>query len=126
LRVFAQSSSGWTSAPAVALPAGRVLVSFTSASDGWALVAPRSAGALVLAYQTSNTGVNWSFQTTTIPAAEVTAFDLLSPGSAVALTQAGRKNDLWSSTNSGKSWHESQMAVSEGPVPKVNGITGEQ
>jgi photosystem II stability/assembly factor-like uncharacterized protein len=124
LRVFQQSSTGWTSAPAVALPAGRVLISFTSATDGWALVAPRAPGALVLAYQTSNAGVNWSFQTTTIPAAEVTAFDLLSPESAVALTQAGRQNDLYRSTNGGRTWGESEMAVSEGPVPKVNGIAG--
>jgi photosystem II stability/assembly factor-like uncharacterized protein len=126
LRVFQQSSIGWTSAPAVSLPAGRVLVSFTSASDGWALVAPRASGALVLAYQTSNAGINWSFQTTVIPAGEVTAFDLLSQGNAVALTQAGRTNDLWSSSNGGKRWTESAMVVSEGPVPKVNGITGRQ
>ena|GEM_PF-4526256 len=125
LRVFQQSSTGWTSAPALALPAGRVLVSFTSAADGWALVAPRAPGALVLAYQTSNGGVNWSFQTTTIPAAEVTAFDLLSPGDAVALTQVGRQNDLFVSANGGRTWSESVMAVSEGPVPKVNGITGQ-
>jgi photosystem II stability/assembly factor-like uncharacterized protein len=124
LRVFQQSSTGWTSAAAVALPAGRVLISFTSAANGWALVAPRAPGALVLAYQTSNAGVNWSFQTTTIPAAEVTAFDLLSSGNAVALTQAGRKNDIYVSTDGGRTWSESEMAVSEGPVPKVNGITG--
>jgi len=128
LRVFEESPtlSGWTAAPAVALPAGRVLVSFTSASDGWALVAPRAASALVLAYQTSNAGVNWSFQTTTVPAAEVTAFDLLSPGNAVALTQAGRNDDLWSPSQGGKSWHQTPMVISEGPVPKVNGITGGQ
>jgi photosystem II stability/assembly factor-like uncharacterized protein len=124
LRVFEQSASGWASAPALALPGGRVLVSFASATDGWALVAPRTTGTLVLAYRTSNAGVNWSIQTTTIPAAEVTAFYLLSPASAVALTQAGRKNDLWSSSNGGRSWSESEMAVSEGPEPKVNGITG--
>lgn len=124
LQVFQQSSTGWTAAPAVALPAGRVLVSFTSATDGWALVAPRAPGALVLAYQTSNGGVNWSFQTTTIPAAQVTAFDLLSPANAIALTQAGRQNDLFVSTNGGRTWSESEMAVSEGPIPKVNGITG--
>jgi hypothetical protein len=68
--------------------------------------------------------VNWSFQTTTIPAAEVTAFDVLSSGNAVALTQAGRKNDIYVSTDGGRTWSESEMAVSEGPVPKVNGITG--
>jgi photosystem II stability/assembly factor-like uncharacterized protein len=124
LRVFEQSASGWTSAPALALPAGRVLVSFASATDGWALVAPRAAGALALAYQTSNAGVNWSIQTTTIPAAEVTAVYLLSPANAVALTQAGRKNYLWSSSNGGKTWAASEMAVSEGPEPRVNGITG--
>jgi hypothetical protein len=124
LRVFQQSSTGWMSAPAVSLPAGRVLVSFTSATNGWVLVAPRAPGALVLAYQTSNAGVNWSFQTSTIPAAEVTAFELLAPSTAVALTQVGSKNDLYVSTNGGRSWGESEMAVSEGAVPKVNGITG--
>ncbi|MGA8427590.1 MAG: hypothetical protein WB801_08400 [Candidatus Dormiibacterota bacterium] len=126
LRVFEQTAGGWTSAPALALPAGRVLVSFASATDGWALVAPRASGALGLAYQTSNAGVNWSIQTTTIPASELTAFYLLSPADAVALTQAGRKDYLWSSSTGGKSWEESEMAVSEGPIPKVNGIIGNQ
>ncbi|MGB6771108.1 MAG: hypothetical protein WBF51_03795 [Candidatus Dormiibacterota bacterium] len=124
LRVFENTSGTWTALPALALPAGRVLVSFANASDGWALDAPHAPGALVLAYRTSDGGINWTVQTTTIPAAEVTAFDLLSSGNAVALTQAGRNEDLWSSSNGGRSWSESKMTVSAGPVPKVNGITG--
>jgi photosystem II stability/assembly factor-like uncharacterized protein len=124
LRVFENTSGAWIALPAVALPAGRVLVSFANASDGWALDAPHAPGALVLAYQTSDGGINWTVQTTTIPAAEVTAFDLLSSGNAVALTQAGRNEDLWSSSNGGRSWSESKMRVSAGPVPKVNGIAG--
>ena len=124
LRVFDNSSGSWVSPPAVALPAGRVLVSFEDASHGWVLDAPRAKGALALAYYTSNGGINWSLRTTPIAAGEVTGLDLVSPESVVALAQAGREKDLWSSADAGIHWKTAKMAIFNGPVPRVNGIVG--
>lgn len=124
LRVFVSSASSWTSAPAVALPAGRILVSFSGPFDGWVLDSPRTAGALTLAYYTSNEGTNWSLRATPIPAGQLTVLDLLSPESVVALAQAGRQRDLFSSADAGVKWGRAQMVIFNGPQPRVNGISG--
>ncbi len=124
LRVFYDSSDGWTSAPALALPAGRVLASFSDASSGWVLVVPSTRGSLALAYFTSNQGVNWSIRTTPVAADQVTSLDLISPENVVVLSQAGNQSELWTSANAGVSWRRTRMLVFDGPQPRVNGITG--
>lgn len=123
LRVFNDSSGSWISAPAVALPAGRVIVSFESPSGGWALDAPRGAGAMALAYYTSNEGINWELRTTPIPAGQVTALDVISSQDLVALAQAGRHEELWSSSDAGVKWNRAQVVIFNGPTPRVNGIS---
>lgn len=122
LRVFANSSGSWTAASAVALPVGRLLVSFANPAHGWVLDAPRAAGALALAYSTGNGGINWSLRTTPIPAGQVTALDLVSAESAVALAEAGREADLWTSGNAGVNWSKAKLTIFSGPTPRVNGI----
>jgi WD40 repeat protein len=124
LRVFDDSSGSWVSAPAVALPAGRLLVSFEDSSHGWVLDAPSSAGAVALAYSTANEGANWSLRTTPIPAGQVTQLDLTSPEHAVALAQAGRERILWSTDDAGVRWTQEPLVIFNGPEPRVNGITG--
>jgi len=124
LRAFDDSSGSWVSAPAVALPAGRLLVSFEDPSHGWVLDAPSTAGAVALAYSTANEGTNWSLRTTPIPAGQVTRLDLTSPENAVALAQAGRQRVLWSSDDAGVHWQQERLVIFNGPEPRVNGITG--
>jgi hypothetical protein len=63
-------------------------------------------------------------RTTPIPSGEVTGLDLISPESVVALAQAGREKDLWSSADAGVHWKMAKMAIFNGPVPRVNGIVG--
>ena len=124
LRVFDDSTGSWASAPAVALPAGRVVVSFEDPSHGWVLDSPLAADALALAYYTSNEGTNWSLRTTPMLAGQVTGLDVVSPESLVALAQVGGEKDLWTSTDAGVHWTRTQMVIFDGPQPKVNGITG--
>lgn len=124
LRVFDDSSGSWVSAPSVALPAGRLLVSFENSSHGWVLDAPGTAGAVALAYSTSNEGANWSLRTTPIPAGQVTQLDLASPEHAVALAQAARERVLWSTDDAGVHWTQAPLVIFNGPEPRVNGITG--
>jgi hypothetical protein len=100
------------------------LVSFSGPFDGWVLDSPRTAGALALAYYTSNEGTNWSLRATPIPAGQLTVLDLLSPESVVALAQAGRQRDLFSSADAGVKWGRAQMVIFNGPQPRVNGISG--
>jgi hypothetical protein len=54
----------------------------------------------------------------------LTALDLLSPESVVALAQAGRQRDLFSSADAGVNWSRAQMVIFNGPQPRVNGISG--
>jgi len=124
LRVFYDTAAGVTAAPAVALPAGRLMVSFANPLQGWVFDAPRAPGALTLAYSTSNGGIDWSLRTTPIPAGQVTGLDLVSPESVVALALDGREKILWTSSNAGVSWSKAQMVIFNGPVPRVNGISG--
>ncbi|MGC2191164.1 MAG: hypothetical protein WA751_02400 [Candidatus Dormiibacterota bacterium] len=123
LRVFDDSSGSWRAAPALSLPAGRVLVSFANPSDGWVVVAPRATGALALAYYTSSEGNYWSVRTTPISAGQVTGLDLSSSENVVALAQAGRVHLLWTSSNAGVKWTSSELTIVNGPAPVVNGIT---
>jgi photosystem II stability/assembly factor-like uncharacterized protein len=124
LRVFNDSSGPWIAAPALALPAGRLLVSFANSTNGWVLVAPRGDASLALEYYTSNDGIDWSLRTTPIAADQVTAFDLVTPSHAVVLAGAGRTSNLWSSTDGGANWSSSKVSIFSGPIPRVNGITG--
>ncbi|MGH7758143.1 MAG: WD40/YVTN/BNR-like repeat-containing protein [Candidatus Dormibacteria bacterium] len=124
LRVFEHASGEWRAAPAVTLPAGRVLASFANESDGWVLVAPSARGATALAYYTSSAGYDWSFRATPIPASQVTGIDLVSPQSVVALVQAGRYRLVWKTADGGVKWGSTEMAIVNGPAPKVNGIIG--
>ncbi|MGH7643926.1 MAG: WD40/YVTN/BNR-like repeat-containing protein [Candidatus Dormibacteria bacterium] len=122
VRVFENSSGDWRAAPAVTLPAGRVLVSFANKSDGWVLVEPRARGATALAYYTTTAGYDWSFRATPIPAPELTGIDLVSPLTVVALAQAGRYHLVWTTADGGVKWSSSEMAILNGPEPRVNGI----